>query len=82
MRKNIARAAAVVALGMAALVPVTGTAFADGQDYGYHHEHSRHGDLGQDHGFGFIGGHGSFTNIGGPYGITHAEGGFLAGGAQ
>ncbi|GAA3738610.1 hypothetical protein [Streptomyces tremellae] len=76
MRKNIARAAAVVALGMAAIVPVTGTAFADGHDggYGYHHHH--------EHGVGFIGGEGSYTNIGGPYGITHAEGGFLAGGAR
>ncbi|MEW2547315.1 hypothetical protein AB0910_16340 [Streptomyces sp. NPDC047002] len=72
MRKNIARAAAVVALGMAAIVPVTGTAFADGHHHGHHHEH----------GIGFIGGHGSYTNLGGPYGITHAEGGFLAGGAR
>ncbi|WP_030902075.1 hypothetical protein [Streptomyces sp. NRRL F-5126] len=76
MRTNIARAAAVVALGMAALVPVTGTAFADG--HGHHHgRHAHH-----EHGVGFIGGHGSYTNLGGPYGITHAEGGFLAGGAH
>ncbi|WP_329459308.1 hypothetical protein [Streptomyces sp. NBC_01497] len=68
MRMNIVRAAAVVALGMAALVPVTATAFADGPDAGTGH--------------GFIAGQGSFTNIGGPYGITHAEGGFLAAGAE
>ncbi|MBP0457299.1 hypothetical protein [Streptomyces montanisoli] len=74
MRTNIARAAAVVALGMAALVPVTGTAFADGHDHGRHVHH--------DHGVGFIGAHGSYANLGGPYGITYAEGGFLAGGAH
>jgi hypothetical protein len=68
MRKNIVRAAAVLALGMAALLPVTGTAFADGQDDGF--------------GAGVIAGQGSFTNIGGPYGITHAEGGFFAAGIK
>ncbi|MCF3961871.1 hypothetical protein [Streptomyces fuscigenes] len=67
MRKNLARAAAVIALGVLALGPVSGTAFADGND----------GPA-----IGFAAGHGSFTNIGGPYGITHAEGGFIAGGAE
>ncbi|NLU66634.1 hypothetical protein [Streptomyces sp. HNM0574] len=56
MRRNVARAAATLALGLGALAPMSGVATAHDYDI--------------DRGHGFIGCAGSGHNVGGPNGIS------------